>query len=160
VAFTEPVGAYNVRVRVLQGSHPLHWPLVVADGSMLERLGRKELEAKRLEDDRRWALVLMWRSGVKYEPDAAVGHRLWATGWSELRVTPPDGPGFSADNSSEIVIPQSWSMTPAHTHACPPSAAIPRQAAGLRPAPPHGGAAAGAAGLQRRGRAGGVTSQL
>ncbi|EFJ45148.1 molecular chaperone, partial [Volvox carteri f. nagariensis] len=35
------------------GSHPLHWPLVVTRGSMLERLGRREMEAKRLEDDRR-----------------------------------------------------------------------------------------------------------
>lgn len=38
-----------------QGSHALHWPLVLSPGTLVERLGRRELEAKRLEDDRRWA---------------------------------------------------------------------------------------------------------
>ncbi len=33
----------------------MHWPLVLSAGSLVERLGRRELKAKRLEDDRRWA---------------------------------------------------------------------------------------------------------
>ena len=47
--------AHTAGAAVAQGSSPLHWPLVAAPGLMLERLGRKEMEAKRLEDDARWA---------------------------------------------------------------------------------------------------------
>lgn len=36
--------------------HPLHWPLVNKPGHMLEQLGRKEMEKKRLEDARRLEL--------------------------------------------------------------------------------------------------------
>ena len=43
-----------------QGSIPLHWPLVNRPGLMLERLGRKELEAKRLEDDQRCVRGPWW----------------------------------------------------------------------------------------------------
>lgn len=35
---------------LLQGSVPLHWPLVNAPGRMVEQLGRQELELKRKED--------------------------------------------------------------------------------------------------------------
>ncbi|GIL50768.1 hypothetical protein Vafri_6909 [Volvox africanus] len=50
-----PFCSFCARRQHWRGSHPLHWPLVVAHGSMLERLGRREMEAKRLEDDRRLA---------------------------------------------------------------------------------------------------------
>ncbi|GLC41262.1 hypothetical protein PLESTB_001081600 [Pleodorina starrii] len=50
-----PFCSFCARRQHWRGSHPLHWPLVVAPGSMLERLGRREMEAKRLEDDRRLA---------------------------------------------------------------------------------------------------------
>ncbi|KAG2424123.1 hypothetical protein HXX76_014797 [Chlamydomonas incerta] len=36
-----------------RGVHGLHWPVVLAAGSLVEALGRCELEAKRLEDDAR-----------------------------------------------------------------------------------------------------------
>ncbi|KAG2428862.1 hypothetical protein HYH02_014273 [Chlamydomonas schloesseri] len=36
-----------------RGVHGLHWPVVLAAGSLAEALGRRELEAKRLEDDAR-----------------------------------------------------------------------------------------------------------
>lgn len=33
-----------------QGAFPMHWPLVNAPGSMLEKMALKELEAKKRED--------------------------------------------------------------------------------------------------------------
>lgn len=35
---------------LLQGSVPLHWPLVNAPGRMVEQLGKQEFEQKRKED--------------------------------------------------------------------------------------------------------------
>ncbi|KXZ42769.1 hypothetical protein GPECTOR_119g400 [Gonium pectorale] len=48
-----PFCSFCARRQHWRGKHPMHWPVVSTPGAMLERLGRQEMEAKRLEDDRR-----------------------------------------------------------------------------------------------------------
>ncbi|KAG2482580.1 hypothetical protein HYH03_018504 [Edaphochlamys debaryana] len=49
-----PFCSFCARRQHWRGAHPPHWPLVAAPGSLAAALGRREFEAKRLEDDRRW----------------------------------------------------------------------------------------------------------
>lgn len=52
------------RRRHYRGAAPLHWPLVDAPGRLAELLGRRELEAKRIEDGR--ARLLLAVTGQRW----------------------------------------------------------------------------------------------